>query len=178
MRFTVIMLSLAVSVPALANTEHPLQRAQSSKAAPQVQLDVTQAKTFDSYQFVPELIAISKNVPSNGTTVAQMGTQRVVEVQGATSRTLQAQSVVRNLMTGQLGVMTGRISVISNNPALLQAQAQQLGLKVVHTLNDGELTLLQAPSASDLLQLRQTLSQVAGVRAVRLDVLEKRYSAQ
>lgn len=181
MRSTLIMLSLAASLQAVAAPQnfvgvdkHKLPAQQVEKA----QLQAKQQNSFDQYQLVTDIVALNKGVPTDAAVVSEFGAHQLVQAKAVVDTTVRQQSVVRNAMTGQLGVVTGRLSVVTRNPAELQAIARTLGLKSLKSLNKGQLVMFQAPVDADLLALKAKLAAANGVRAVRLDVVEKRVKAQ
>ena len=180
MRLSMIMLAMAMTLPAVAMAETDLvsMDRQAVTATETIELQPQQHNTFDGYQLVSDVVALDKSVPTDAAVVGELGSHQLVQAKQATTAGVRAQSVVRSVMTGQLGVVTGRISVITNDPATLASVAQQLGLKSVQSLNQGQLSMFQAPATADLLELKRTLSKVQGVRATRLDVVEVRYKAQ
>lgn len=181
MRSTLIMLSLAASLQAVAAPQN-FVGVEKHKAPEQsevkVQLQAKQQNTFDQYQLVNDVVALNKGVPTDATVVSEFGAHQLVQAKTPVSTTVRQQSVVRNAMTGQLGVVTGRVSVVTSNASELQSVARTLGLKSLKSLNKGQLVMFQAPADADLVALKAKLAAANGVRAVRLDVVEKRVQAQ
>ncbi len=149
------------SVPAVGGKERPLQ------------------PTFGTYVTVAGYSATTADTVLSAETVTTLGEQKVyANPAQAKPQKLTQDTVVRNLMTGELAIVTGRISVLTQNVAALNAALQALGLKPLKSLRNGELQLLQAGADADLLLLKQQLHQIAGVKTVKLDVLDKRYTPQ
>ncbi len=181
MRSTLIMLSLAASLQAVAAPQNFVgveKHKVPEQAAVKAQLQAKQQNSFDQYQVVTDVVALNKGVPTDAAVVSEFGAHQLVQAKSAVDTTVRQQSVVRNAMTGQLGVVTGRVSVVTNNPSELQSIARTLGLKSLKSLNKGQLVMFQAPADADLVALKAKLAAANGVRAVRLDVVEKRVKAQ
>lgn len=180
MRLSMIVLAMAITLPVAAHAQTSavsIER-QNLTTPSAIELQRNQQNTFDGYQLMADVVALDKSVPTDAAVVGELGAHQLVQSKQTTSTVVRAQSVVRSMMTGQLGMVTGRISVITNDPATLANVAQQLGLKSVQSLNQGQLSMFQAPATTDLLELKRTLHKVQGVRATRLDVVESRYKAQ
>lgn len=183
---SMITLAMALSLP--------LAQAQQVREIPELQVQnaaitteqVTSAgkeqplqATFGTYVTVAGFSATTADTVLTADTVATLGDHKVYTnpAQGKPA-VLTENTVVRNLISGELAIMTGRISVLTQDVAALNAAAAQLGLKPLKSLRKGQLQMLQAGSGADLLALKQQLQQVAGVKAVKLDVLDKRHTAQ
>lgn len=183
---SIITMALALSLP--------LAQAQQVREIPDLQVEeqtvaVEQAAvtgpelplqaTFGTYVTVAGYSATTAETVLSGDAVATLGEHTIfANPAQAKPAVVTANTVVRNLLSGELAIMTGRISVLTQDAAALSAAAQQLGLKPLKSLRKGQLQMLQAGADADLLQLMQQLQQVSGVKTVKLDVLDKRYTAQ
>ncbi|RVU33176.1 hypothetical protein EOE67_17740 [Rheinheimera riviphila] len=148
----------------------PLALAQTAESEPQT--------TFGVYQIQPGLVAVTAQNHTDGQVVENVGAMQVINAQQpAATNTVQTNAVVRNVLSGELAVVTGRISVLSNDAAAVKAAATRLGLKQLHSFNKGQVLVLQASANADLLALTAALKQVAGVSKVKLDVLENKQEA-
>lgn len=136
----------------------------------------TAAVAFGTYLIEPHLqaIAVDPSSPTMATSaVTTLGDRQIAAAPaGAPVSQLTTDTVVRNQLTGELGVMTGRLSIVANNAAVVTQLAQRYQLQSLKSLRLGKVQLLQAPAGTDLAVLLQQLRQHPGVEAVQLDVLE------
>lgn len=183
---SMITLAMALSLP--------LAQAQQVREIPELQVQnaalateqVTGAgkelplqATFGTYVTVAGFSATTADTVLSADTVATLGEHKVyANPAQAKPAVLTENTVVRNLISGELAIVTGRISVLTQDVSALNAAAAKLGLKPLKSLRKGQLQMLQAGANADLLQLTQQLQQVAGVKTVKLDVLDKRHTAQ
>lgn len=151
----------ATTVPASQGKELPLQA------------------TFGTYVTVAGFSATTADTVLTAETVATLGEQKVYANPAQAKPTVLTQNtVVRNLMSGELAIVTGQLSVLTQNAGALNAAVQQLGLKPLKSLRNGQVQLLQAGAGADLLALKQQLQQISGVKTVKLDVLDRRRTPQ
>jgi hypothetical protein len=154
----------------LVATTTPVALAQTAESEPQT--------TFGVYQIQPGLVAVTAENTNDRQVVENVGEMQVINVQQpAASNRVQTNVVVRNVLSGELAVVTGRISVLSNDAGAVKAAATRLGLKQLHSFNKGQVLVLQASADADLLALTTALKQVGGVTKVKLDVLENKQEA-
>ena len=147
--------------------------------AAMAQTDTTAVPTtFGTYQLQPTLVAVATTANSSVSVLENLGALQVVQAEKVTpTPQVQTNAVVRNVLTGDLAVVTGRISVLNNDSAAVKAAAARLGLKQLHSFNQGKVLMLQAADQADLLAIQQELKQIGGVVKVRLDVLENKHQA-
>lgn len=172
----------------------PLAQAQQVREIPELQVQNTVTATaqdtaagterplqatFGTYVTVAGFSATTADTVLTADAVTTLGDHKVyANPAQAKPAAVTQNTVVRNLMSGELAIVTGRISVLTQNVAALNTAAAQLGLKPLKSLRQGQLQMLQAGANADLLQLTQQLQHVAGVKTVKLDVLDKRHTAQ
>lgn len=170
MKFSSLLLATVVA------TTTPLVLAQNAPAQHSASMPAT---TFGVYLLQPAFVAVTADDNKGGKVVEQLGAMQVINTQQASVSTqVQTNAVVRNVLTGELAVVTGRISVLNSDAAAVKVAATRLGLKQLHSFNKGQVLVLQANNNSDLLAVTQQLKQVSGVTQVKLDVLENKYEAQ
>jgi hypothetical protein len=183
---SMITLAMALSLP--------LAQAQQVREIPELQVQVVSdtsdtlaatgkaqplATTFGTYVTVAGYTAGTADLVQNAETVATFGELSVfADPTQAKPAVVTQHTVVRNLISGELAIVTGRISVLTQDAAALNAAVRQLGLKQLKSLRKGQLQMLQASSHADLLALTQQLQKVSGVKTVKLDVLDKRHTPQ
>ena len=162
----------------LVATTSPLVVAQTSTPADAATAPQT---TFGVYQMQPALRAVTAEQNSGSQVVEQLGAMQVINSNQAADLTngkVQTNTVVRNVLTGELAVVTGRISVLSKDAASVKAVASRLGLKQLHSFNQGKVLMLQAGADTDLLAVTEQLKAISGVTTVRIDVLENKQESR
>jgi len=131
---------------------------------------------FGTYLIEPHLQAIAVDPltqPMATSVVATLGDRQIAAAPAsAPVSQLTTDTVVRNQLTGELGVMTGRLSIVANNATVVTQLAQRYQLQSLKSLRLGKVQLLLAPAGTDLAVLLQQLREHPGVEAVQLDVLE------
>lgn len=154
----------------------PLVFAQTTAAATATSAPQT---TFGVYQLQSAFVAVAADQNDGRQVVEQLGALQVVAQQApaAASTRVQTNTVVRNVLTGELAVVTGRISVLNSDAAAVKAVANRLGLKQLHSFNKGKVLMLQAGATTDLLAITEQLKAVGGVSKVKIDVLENKQEA-
>lgn len=183
MKYVILTMSLLTGMPLHAATSNTMPSGSAeltALASPEQSPTVESTPAgnapllFDTYAAETALQAIEATAGSQSPVVAQMGNQLIVAATqaGAANTIATADTVVRNTLTGELGILTGRLHIVSNNAALLQQLSQRYGLKPVKSLRNGKVQLLEAPTGADLVQLLQQVRLEQGVQAARLDVLE------
>lgn len=191
MKTTILLVSLTIAAAVQAaepvspvNPALTLPGATSSEAKPDL-ATASQANTrqgaaqiaFGAYLLEPQLQAVPTGSSSDA--LATLGDWQIARAAAAaTPARLTADTVVRNQFTGELGVMTGRVSIVASNAQLLTELTQRFGLQSLKSLRHGKVQLLQAPAGADLAALLSALQQQAGVEWVQLDVLENTNTPQ
>ncbi len=108
------------------------------------------------------------------------GVYRVVQAassgqqQAKGSQRLTKGVVVENVLTGQRGQLTGRLTVLAASGLDVHGLARELGIKVEAGESRTGLYLLDATGSADLAALKATLAARDGIRQVKIDVLDNR----
>lgn len=142
-----------------------------------MQLQAAQQATtvlFDTYVAEAGLLAVDATSGNTHQVIAGLGDQLIVAASSGavTQPVAAANTVIRNTLTGELGILTGRVQIVANNAALVQTLSERFALQPLKSLRGGKVQLLEAAAGTDLVQLLQQLRQQPGVQAARLDVLE------
>lgn len=183
---SIFTLALALTFP-LAQAQQvreipeltPQAAAQSSETVADTREAMPSQATFATYVVVAGYRATTAQSVIDAETVAVLGEQKIYATPSQAEPAVVTQNtVVRNMISGDLAIVTGRISVLTQDVGALNAAIQALGLKPLKTLRKGQLQMFQASANADLLALSQQLEQLPGVKAVKLDVLDKRHTAQ
>ncbi len=184
---TIIGLTPAAFANALPPADgRPLQPATVAVQAsqPTAQLNALAAVNadFGTYVVQPQFAAVERNANPIQDVVTEFGSRQIVAAQkapaGQAKPRVQTNTVVRNLMSGNLGIVTGRLTILTKDPATLANAINALGLKQLNSINRGKVVIVEAPADADLLAIQTKLKAVSGVRKVKVDVLEKLREAQ
>jgi hypothetical protein len=132
---------------------------------------LNESADFGVYKLQPDLVLVPSSLAGktdqgvlNGRAVVQ---QAVINTDGK----VKTDAVVRNLLTGEIGVVTGRISILAKDQASLQELRQQFGLNLVKAVNK-QIAIVQAPAGADLTVLMKSIRESGLVKEARLDVIE------
>ena len=80
---------------------------------------------FGVYKLQPDLVLVPSSIASSANQGLLNGRAIVQQTAITTDGKVKADSVVRNLLTGEFGVVTGRISILAKDQASLQELQQQ-----------------------------------------------------
>ena len=155
----------------LQKTEQPQHKMQSNTGAPQ----------YGVYQLKPELIAVPQALADSSVRKHDIGNMTLVAAAATDvddALAFRRNTVVQNRMTGELGVVTGNISLLQKKGADIEPLLQQYNLKVVRSAAATGVYIVQPNSDVDLLNLLSQINSSGLVKTARLDILEKRYVNQ
>ena len=138
--------------------------------------------SFGIYVVQSQYTAVDKKVYTGQNIVTELGSQQIVKNKSASAGQaaprVQANTVVKNMISGDLCVVTGRLTILTSNPAALSSAVNALGLKQLNAISRGTVVMVEAPSGADLLSIQTRLKAVSGVREVKLDVLDNMLKPQ
>lgn len=126
---------------------------------------------FGVYKLQPGLVLVPSSLAGSANQGLLNGRAVVQQAVSSTDGKVKTDSVVRNLLTGEIGVVTGRISVLAKDQASLLELQQQFGLGLVKTVSK-QIAILQAPAGADLSALVKSIRSSGLVKEARLDVIE------
>lgn len=129
---------------------------------------------FGVYKLLPDLALAPASLAADKAAGTLSGRALVQQAVVNTDGVVKTDAVVRNLLTGELGVVTGRLSILANDAAALQRLQQEFGLKSVKTVGD-KIAIMQAPAGANLTELVDSVRKSGLVKEARLDVVEKLY---
>lgn len=184
MKFSLSVLSIALCL--LANTAE----AQSLKDSLQqntvpVEQRVRAEKTtaqYGVYHLKSELVAVPQALAERSVSLADVGNMTLVNRVSASDVDqfidFRRNAVVQNSLTGQLGVVTGNISVLHSKGADIQDLLQQFNLNIVRSASSTGVYIVQPQQDVDLVKLLEQIKASGLVKTARLDILEKKYSNQ
>lgn len=126
---------------------------------------------FGVYKLQPDLVLVPSSLAGNNNQGLVNGRAIVQQAKVSTDGAVKTDSVVKNLLTGEMGIVTGRISILAKDQASLQQLQQQFGLGLVKAVSK-QIAIVQAPAGVNLSELIQSIRASGLVREARLDVVE------
>lgn len=129
---------------------------------------------FGVYKLLPDLALAPASLAAGSAEGTLSGRALVQQTTVNSDGVVKTDAVVRNLLTGELGVVTGRLSILANDAAALQRLQQEFGLKSVKTIGN-KVAIMQAPAGANLTELIESVRKSGLVKEARLDVVEKLY---
>lgn len=137
---------------------------------------------YGMYQLQPDLIAVPQALANQANTrhhIADMAlVSRINSAELDEFIEYRRNAVVRNSMTGEMGVVTGNISILSKKDADITALLQQFNLKIIRSANVSGVYIVQPATDVELLSLLQQINASGLVNTARLDILEQKYTNQ
>lgn len=133
---------------------------------------------YGVYRIMPDLTVSPVQVTDPEQIVAVSGSEALVRK--ATSNTentplLTPNTVVKNTLSGELGVVSGNLLMVVKSLSALSELQSNFNLSVVSQTNGSNLVLMKAAENTDLLQLIEQVKASGLVKSVKLDIAEKRY---
>lgn len=136
-----------------------------------------QSPDFGSYRFIEDAEVIAPQQAGDRKVMGEIGTMRVVSkaISGNNiRRDLEVHnegSVVRNVLTGEFGMLTGKVVVAADTAVVSQLEGR-FGLTREKSYDDIGVFLLRAPADVDVLELVADIKRVDGVKEARVDVID------
>jgi hypothetical protein len=184
MKYSLSVLALAVGVFANAVSAQSLKAElqQQAVAQPHKKQLTSDAPQYGVYQLQPQLIAVPQALADRSISHKDIGNMSLVSSAGLQdvdqALAFRRNAVVQNRLTGELGVVTGNISLLQQKGADIQPLLQQFGLKVVRSAAVTGVYIVQPKQDVNLLDLLTHINGSGLVKTARLDILEKRYTNQ
>lgn len=126
---------------------------------------------FGVYKVQPDLVLVPSSLAGSNNTALINGRAIVQRTAVSADSTIKTDSVVKNLLTGEMGVVTGRISILAKDQQSLQQLQQQFGLGLVKAINK-QIAIVQAPAGTNLTELMKSIRASGLVKEAKLDVIE------
>ena len=138
------------------------------------------AKRYGVYLLQPDLVAVPQALADRSISNKDIGNMTLVQRASTNDidQTIEFRrnAVVRNSLTGEMGVVTGNISVLAKPGKDISQLLQQFDLKIVRSANSTGVFIVRAENDIELLSLLQQINASGLVKTARLDILEKKYS--
>lgn len=145
---------------------------------------VTTSKTatHGAYVLQADLIAVPQSLANRAVSKQDIGNMTLVQRQANTDIDqvieFRRNSVVQNSMTGEMGVVTGNISLLAKPGSDITSLLRQLNLKVIRSAGVTGVYVVQPNTDVELLSLLEQIKASDLVSTARLDVLERKYRNQ
>lgn len=179
---TLVAAALCLTVQSAQAQTTRAELQQATAATQEKPAVAQQGKKYGIYQLNTELVAVPQALANRAIARQEVANMTLVERNALTDPDqyidFRRNAVVQNAVTGEMGVVTGNISVLSQNAADVQSLLQQFNLKVVRSAAATGIYIVQPNQDVELLQLLDQIKQSGLVKTARLDILEKRYSNQ
>lgn len=141
-----------------------------------------QAATYGAYLLQSDLIAVPQALADRTVSKRDIGNMTLVQRPASTNIdqviTFRRNAVVRNNMTGEMGVVTGNISMLAKPGSDITNLLRQLDLKVVRSASVTGVYVVKPNTDVELLSLLDQIKASGLVSTARLDILERKYSNQ
>lgn len=135
---------------------------------------------YGVYRIVSDLTVAPVKLANPEDVIGVHGAEALVKkaVTASANPKLTANTVVKNTLSGEFGVVSGNLLlVLKNNDALQQLQAQ-FNLTLVSDTASSKLVLVKAQDSADLKALLADIKASGLVKSIKLDILEKRYHSR
>ena len=137
---------------------------------------------YGVYRLNPELIAVPQALADRSNAQQDLANMTLVNRASITDLEqvieFRRNAVVENQLTGEPGIVTGNISLLSANNADVSSLLQQYDLKVVRSAAATGVYIVQPNRDVELLGLLERIQESGLVKTARLDILEKKYTNQ
>ncbi|HAW93001.1 MULTISPECIES: hypothetical protein [unclassified Arsukibacterium] len=176
-------LCLAMNSAYAQDLKQELQREIQTQVAekPSMTIKNGQSAKYGMYQLQPELVAVPQAL-AYGDSRHFVGSMSLVnrgqETDVEQMLEFRRNAVVRNNMTGEMGVITGNISVLGKSGSDIRDLLQQFNLKVVRAASSTGVYILQPVNDVELVTLLAQINASGLVRTARLDILERKNTNQ
>ncbi|MBZ9613320.1 hypothetical protein [Rheinheimera maricola] len=149
---------------------------------PSMAVDANQAGKYGMYQLQPDLIAVPQSLADRSNSRKDIGNMTLVSRAANTDvdkmMEFRRNSVVRNNMTGEMGVVTGNISVLAKPGTSINNLLQQFDLKIVRSASSTGVYIVQPVNDAELVTLLEQIKASGMVSTARLDIMETKYTNQ
>lgn len=171
-KILIVASGIAVAMTAQAQPELPGNKLPIKDTVKQleiVQPDFGSYKVEWNLQFVPASAVGNKKV------VHKMGKMAIVET--TTLSNVNTNSVVRNILTGNLAPVSGNINVLLKPGVTADQVSSQLGLTLVVSYPNTRLAVFKAADDADLIDTASAIKATGLVSNARIEVLDTIYTA-
>lgn len=132
---------------------------------------------FGSYKIEKNLRLVPSSVASEEHVIMQKGEMAVVSVEGS-SDTVTKGTLVRNIFTNNLTLLSGNITVLLKDGVDANDAALATGLKVISVFPGTQIAVLAINDGQDILAASEQLKASGFAKEAKIEVLETIYTAQ
>lgn len=133
---------------------------------------------YGVYRIMSDLTVSPVNLTDPEQIIAVSGNEALVRKTSSSSddkQKLRPNTVVKNTLSGELGVVSGNLLLVVKDASALSALQAEHNLTVVSQTAGTNLVLMKAADNTDLQLLLEQLKASGLVKSVKLDIAEKRY---
>jgi hypothetical protein len=137
-------------------------------------------KTYGVYTLQPKLVALPQSLASRSATSQELGNFTLVATDAGNKaiEEFRKNAVVQNRITGELGVVTGNLTILLKEGVSIQQLEQQFGFTTIESAEKTGVYIVQPSKEQNLLPIREQVERSGLIKVVRLDILEKKYTNQ
>lgn len=137
---------------------------------------------YGVYQIVPNLAVIPVNIADPAQIISMHGMEALVKKAAveheADSYLLRPNTVLKNMISGEFGVVTGNIMLITTSSSALSQLTNRFNLTLLNNAAGSSLALVKAVDGADMQALVTDIRASGLVKSAELDISEKRYQNQ
>lgn len=146
---------------------------------PSMTVNANQPGKYGVYQLQPDLIAVPQTLANSHKGIGNMTlVARTADTDVDQMLEFRRNSVVRSRMTGEMGVVTGNISVLAKPDTGITSLLRQFNLRVVHSASSAGVYVVQPKDDVELISLLQQIEASGLISTARLDIMERKYTNQ
>lgn len=183
MKQTLLILSFsaAVSMNSIAAQPEKLNNTAMPEKPTASSLKNTLNNTdYGVYRIVSDLTVAPVKLANPDDVVGVHGAEALVKKAGVATidPKLTANTVVKNTLSGEFGVVSGNLLLVLRNDAALEQLQARFNLTLVSNTAGSKLVLVKAQDNTDLKTLLTDIKASGLVKSIKLDNLEKRYHSR
>lgn len=136
---------------------------------------------YGVYKIVPGLTVAPANITDPAQVISMHGAEALVKkatVEQEADSYLKPNTVLKNILSGEFGVVTGNIMLIATNSSALSQLTSRFNLTLVNNAAGSNLALVKAVDGTDMQALVSDILASGLVTNAELDISEKRYQSQ
>jgi hypothetical protein len=145
-------------------------------------VNANQPGKYGVYQLQPDLIAVPQALANRNNSHKGIGNMTLVARTADTDvdqmLEFRRNSFVRSRITGEMGVVTGNISVLAKPDTGITSLLRQFNLRVVHSATGVGVYIVQPKDDVELVSLLQQIEASGLISKARLDIMERKYTNQ
>jgi len=170
---TLAALTLSVQAAAITKLDENLVKETNQ----QKQVHKVSQPDFGMYKVEKSLALVPATIAAEDAVIEKRGNDVVIKLEKQND-VVYPGSLVRNIFTGNLAPVSGKISVLLAEGVTAQDVAAQTGLNLVSSFVGTGLAVVAVASDQDVLDASKQLRKSGLVKEARIEVLEARHTAR